>query len=190
MNSVKLAAGWTYRILIALFAAGVIVEVFLAGLGVFRAMPADDKSVSHEAFDAKFDAHAVIGDVLFAGSLLLLIVILVAWPGLRWFGATLGLAVLTFAQGALGGTGEDAPVAGAFHATNALLILGLSLVLAAWAWRGGVLAQPMHVGQDARLPSAEDGPEVGPPPNPGGEPAPDRVTRAGLGGDQSVRTKG
>jgi hypothetical protein len=40
MNTVRQAAAWTYRILITLFAAAVIVEVFLAGLGAFHAVTA------------------------------------------------------------------------------------------------------------------------------------------------------
>ncbi len=79
------------------------------------------------------------------GSLLLLIVILVAWAGPRSIGATFGLAVLTFAQMTLGRGGEDAPVAGAFHAINALLILGLSLFLTSWAWHGNLLIPPSQL---------------------------------------------
>lgn len=68
-----------------------------------------------------------------------MIVILVAWTGRRSIGATFGLAVLTVVQGILGGAGEDSPVAGAFHAVNAFLILGLSVFLTLRAWRGNLL---------------------------------------------------
>jgi len=139
MNRVRHGAVWIYRILITLFAAAVAVEIFLAGLGIFRAMPGEDESVSHETIEDKFDAHAALGDFLGGGSLLLLIVILVAWTGRRSIGATFALAVLTIVQGILGGTGDSAPVAGAFHAVNAFLILGLALFLAVRAWRGNLL---------------------------------------------------
>ncbi|HEY5987200.1 MAG TPA: DUF6220 domain-containing protein [Streptosporangiaceae bacterium] len=142
MNPVRQGAGWIYRILITLFAAAVVVEFFLAGLGIFRAMPGEHAPVSHETFSGRFDPHAALGGVLIGGSLLLLIVILVAWAGPRLIGATFGLAVLTFVQMILGGAGEDAPVAGAFHVINALLILGLSLFLTAWAWRRNLLIPP------------------------------------------------
>jgi len=154
MNPVRHAAAWTYRVLITLFAAAVIVEVFLAGLGIFRAMPGDDKPVSHETFEDKFDAHAAIGGFLIGGSILLLIVILIAWTGLRSIGATFGLAVLTFVQMILGGAGEDAPVAGAFHAINALLIVGLSLFLTWRAWRGNVLIPPAQMRRTTPPPAA------------------------------------
>lgn len=142
MNPMRQAAAWIYRILIALFAAAVVVEFFLAGLGIFRAMPGEDESVPHETFEDKFEAHAGLGWFLFLGALLLFIVILLAWTGPRSIGATFGLAVLTFVQMILGRAGEDAPVAGAFHAINALLILGLSGFLTLRAWRGNLLIPP------------------------------------------------
>lgn len=146
MNRMRQGAAWIYRMLVTLFVAAVVVEFFLAGLGIFRAMPGDDESVPHETFEDKFDAHAGLGWGLFLGSLVLLIVILVAWTGPRSIGATFGLAVLTFVQIILGSAGEDAPVAGAFHAIDALLILGLSVFLAARAWRGNLLIPPSRLG--------------------------------------------
>jgi len=145
MDSVRRGAAWIYRILIALFAVAVVVEIFLAGLGIFRAMPGEDGSVSHETIEDKFDAHAALGDVLAGGAVLLLILILIAWPGRRAIGATFALALLTFVQGILGGTGDSAPVAGAFHAVNAFLILGLSLFLTWRAWRGQLLIPPSQL---------------------------------------------
>jgi hypothetical protein len=145
MNSVRQGAAWTYRILITLFAVAVVVEFFLAGLGIFRAMPGEHAPVSHETFSGKFDPHAALGWVLGGGSLLLLIVILVAWAGLLLIGGTFALAVLTFVQGLLAGAGDSAPAAGAFHVINALLILGLSVFLTARAWRGNLLIPPSKV---------------------------------------------
>lgn len=142
MSSIRQGAAWIYRILVTLFAAAVVVEIFLAGLGIFRSMPGEDESVMHETFEERFDVHAEFGWYLVLGSVLLLIVILVAWTGLLSIGATFALAVLTFVQMTLGQAGEDAPVAGAFHAVNALLILGLSVFLTLWAWRGNMLIPP------------------------------------------------
>src|SRR6266536_2228134 len=88
MNSVRQGAAWIYRILITLFAVAVVVEFFLAGLGIFRAMPGEHAPVSHETFSGKFDLHAALGWFLIGGALLLLIVILVAWAGPRLIGAT------------------------------------------------------------------------------------------------------
>jgi hypothetical protein len=142
MHPVRQGAAWTYRILITLFAAAVVVEFFLAGLGIFRTMPGEDESVPHETFEDKFEPHAGLGSFLTGGSLLLLILILVAWTGPRLIGATFALAVLTVVQMILGRAGEDASVAGAFHAINALLILGLSWFLTSRAWRRNLLIPP------------------------------------------------
>jgi hypothetical protein len=155
MNPVRRGAAWIYRILIALFAAAIVVEIFFAGLAIFRAMPGEEESVTHEAIQDKFDAHAALGEFLGGGSLLLLILVLVAWTGRRSIGATFALAVLTVVQNILGGAGEDAPVAGAFHAINAFLVLGLSLFLAFRAWRGQLLIPPSRLRETApSLPSA------------------------------------
>lgn len=83
MNRVRPAAARTYRILIRLFAAAVIVEVFLAGLGIFGAMPGKNEPVSHQTFGDKFGVHAAIGGFLTGVSLLLVIAVLIAWTGLR-----------------------------------------------------------------------------------------------------------
>ena len=154
VSPVRQGAASIYRILIVLFAAAVVVEIFLAGLGIFRAMPAEDKSVSHETIEHKFDAHAALGDFLGGGAVLLLILVLIAWPARRSIGATLALALLTVVQGVLGGTGDSAPVAGALHAVNAFLILGLSLVLTWQAWRGQLLIPPLHARGTAVSPSS------------------------------------
>jgi hypothetical protein len=130
----------------------VVLEFFLAGLGIFRAMPGEEESLSHETVEDNFNVHADLGWYLVIGTLLLLIVILAAWTGPRSIGATFALAVLTVVQMRLGGAGEDAPVAGAFHAVNALLILGLSLFLTFWAWRGNLLIPPSQLRGTARPP--------------------------------------
>jgi hypothetical protein len=75
--------------------------------------------------------------VIVAGcSILLLIVILAVRTGLRSIEVTLALAVLTLVEGALVGAGQDAPVAGAFHAVDAVLALELAVFLTGRAWRG------------------------------------------------------
>ena len=152
MHPVRQGAAWSYRILVTLFAAAVVVEFFLAGLGIFRTMPGEDESVGHEVFEDKFEPHAGLGSFLIGGSLLLLILILVAWAGPRLIGATFALAVLTVVQMVLGNAGEDAPVAGAFHVINALLVLGLSWFLTSQAWRGNLLIRPSQLRETAPTP--------------------------------------
>jgi hypothetical protein len=67
-------------------------------------------------------------------------------------GATFGLAVLTLVEGALGGAGEDAPVGGAFHAVNAVLVLGIGVFLTVRAWRGNLLIPPAQLRRTAPAP--------------------------------------
>ena len=100
-------AAWVYRILITLFPVAVVVEVFLAGLGIFRAMPGEDESVSHETIEDKFDAHTELGQVLSGGSVLLSVLILVVWSGPRSIAATFALAVLTIVEGEDGAERDD-----------------------------------------------------------------------------------
>ena len=145
MNAVRRGAAWIYRVLIALFAAAVVVQIFLAGLGIFDAIPEEDGSVTFDTWEDKIEAHAALGFFLFLASVLLLILILIAWTGPRSIGATFGLAVLTFVQQILGAAGQDAPAAGAFHPLNGVLILALSLFLAWRAWRGNLLTPPSQL---------------------------------------------
>jgi len=152
MNPVRRGAAWVYRILVTLFAAAVVVEFFLAGLGAFGAMPSEEGTVSHATFADKFDVHAALGWSLVLGSLLLLVIVLVAWTGPRSIGATFVLAVLTFVQTILASAGEDAPAVGAFHVVNALLIMALSGFLTVRAWRGNLLTPPAQLRESTQLP--------------------------------------
>lgn len=86
-----------------------LVMFFLAGLGVF--------SESHY----KFDAHRILGTVLTVVALVLVILAVIGRKeALAASGALLGLMIL---QNILAGVGEDAPVIGALHPVNGLLIL-------------------------------------------------------------------
>src|SRR5688572_6841384 len=53
MQAVRRGAAAIYKVLIAIFAAAVVVQIFLAGLGIFRALPGEDESVTSEAFEDK-----------------------------------------------------------------------------------------------------------------------------------------
>jgi hypothetical protein len=145
MGGVRRGAAAIYKVLIALFAAAVVVQIFLAGLGIFDAIPDEGESVSSDTWEDKIEAHAAVGWFLFLGSLLLLIIILIAWTGPRSIGATFGLALLTFIQQILGAAGQDAPGVGAFHPINGVLILALALFLTWRAWRGNLLTPPSEL---------------------------------------------
>lgn len=94
-----------------LFNVGVVVQFFLAGLGIFGA--------------ESFAAHRDLGNVLHLATVLLLILALVGRIGRRDVLLTLGLVVLVTVQIALPDTRDDAPGIAAFHPVLALAILGL-----------------------------------------------------------------
>ncbi len=115
----------------ALFFVGVIVQFFLVGYGLF------DMKHGATIDNAKsLDAHRGFGFLLSdVGAVLILLLVLLAWPQrkllLRW----ILLAVLAFVQGLLAGFGFNHWVLGMLHPVNALVLLGLSGHLAHYAWK-------------------------------------------------------
>src|SRR5438270_3501482 len=82
------------------------------------------------------DPHRGIGFLLsdlFA--LLMLILVLLAWPQTKLLMQWILLAVLAFVQGLLAGFGFNHWVIGIFHPVNAVILLGLSFHLARYAWK-------------------------------------------------------
>jgi hypothetical protein len=142
MGGVRRGAAAVYKVLIAVFAAAVVVQFFLAGLGIFGARPEEGESVTQDKFEDEMSVHGDVGWFLFLGTLLLLIVILIAWTGPRSIGATFLLAVLAFIQMALPSGGD---VVAALHPVNAVVILSLALFLTWRAWRGNLLTPPSQL---------------------------------------------
>ena len=135
---VKAAASTAYRIVIAIFAAGVVVQFFLAGLGVFRAQHDATTSgtlMTEHRFDNHFHAHIVLGDLLLLVGLVAFLLALLARLDRRATLLTLLLPVLVFVQSVLANAGP--PGLRALHPVNALNILGISGRLAHSAWRPG-----------------------------------------------------
>ena len=115
-----------YRVLIALAAIAIIVQIFLAGFGIFGAegVPTDDD------VSGKLDAHRAFGHILTQPVMLLvLIVALLARPGRKIVHFTVALFVLGIVQMFLAFGGEDTPAIGGLHAVNALLLLGIAVDL-------------------------------------------------------------
>ena len=138
MAQMRRVAFVAYRYLLLVYVAGVVVAFFLAGAGVFRAKP---KAEEHLFESATFDAHRGLGWILLLGSLVLLLLALLAWPGRRRLVGSAVLFVLLIVQSVLGGLGEDAPWVAALHPVNGLLILGLASFLAHDAWRSARAAR-------------------------------------------------
>jgi hypothetical protein len=156
MRAVRNAAAWIYRILISIFAVLVPLQFFLAGFGIFDAIPEEDGQTTASTWEDKIDAHAGLGHILQMASLLLLVLILIAWTGARSIGATFALAVLLILQIILAAAGEDAPFVGGLHPVNGLLILGLTWFLAWRAWRGNLLVPPSELAARGTSPPPPD----------------------------------
>jgi len=106
-----------------LLVAGVVVQIFLAGLGVFRGPEA-------------FANHRDFGFVLELLPLVLLVLGLVAGLGRRAALLAAGIFGLFILQSVFVGLRTDAPELVALHPVNGFLIAVLSIVLARDAWLG------------------------------------------------------
>ena len=131
MAAVRRGAWTGLRYVTTVYAVGVVVQFFLVGIGLF--------GMKHGATidNAKsLDPHRAFGFLLSdIGSVLMLILVLVAWPTpRRTLGLWILLAVLAFVQPALATTGYHHEYVGMVHPVNALILLGLSSYLAHYAW--------------------------------------------------------
>ena len=106
-----------------LLVAGVVVQIFLAGLGVFRGPEA-------------FANHRDFGFMLELLPLVLLLLGLVAGLGRRAALLAAGIFGLFMLQSVFVGMRADAPEVAALHPVNGFLITLLSIVLARDAWLG------------------------------------------------------
>jgi Family of unknown function (DUF6220) len=118
------AARRVHFVLCQLFLVLVLVQFFLAGLGVFRAKPHGNDKLFESS---TFDAHRAVGDVTQIAALLILIAAIV---GVRdRLRLSLLLFVLAIVQGFLATGGGDAPILGALHPVNGLVLLALGHIL-------------------------------------------------------------
>ena len=133
MAAVRRGAWVGLKYVTSLFFVGVIVQFFLVGYGLF--------AMKHGATidNAKsLDAHRGFGWILTQlGALLMLILVLLAWPTPRkLLGLWILLCVLTFpVQPILASSGFHHKYVGMLHPVNALILLGLSGWLAHYAWK-------------------------------------------------------
>ncbi len=129
-GAARRAADSAYGYLMAFFVLGVLFQVYLAGVGVFGI------NARKVANASSFDPHRAWGSVLMIVSIILLVLALVAWQSVRTVLASFLLALLVVvAQVALAAAGDSNKWAGGAHALDGMLILLLSLGLAAAAWR-------------------------------------------------------
>lgn len=124
-----------YVYVLTLFMVGVVVQFFLAGLGVFG------DHAKHVKDASSFDPHRALGHILGAIAVVIFLLAIAARESRRtWIGA-LVLAILAFVlQSVLAGVGEDHQVVGGLHALDGIVIT----FLAGW------LTAAAHVRERAR----------------------------------------
>ena len=113
-------AARAHRVLAQLFLALAVIQFFLAGLGTFKFEDSDSSA---------FDIHRAVGDLL--GLIALILIVLAVIGRKQAQQASIVLFVLMIVQNILAGFGEDAPVVGALHPVNGLLILGVAMLVIA-----------------------------------------------------------
>lgn len=119
-----------YAYLSGLFVLAVLVQVFLAGVGVFGDHAAQVANAS------SFDPHRALGTVLGVVAVVLFLVALAARESRRTVVGALLLAALAMAaQPALANGGDSNKWVGGFHAIDGMLILLISVWLAGTAHR-------------------------------------------------------
>jgi len=118
-----------HRVLLSVFTLGVVVQFFLAGLGVFRVQ----HGVSDARFDHVFSPHRALGNVLLIVALLVLVAALVARLGRGQALLALVLALLVFLQSVLANNGPS--WVRALHPVVAVLILALAGSFTGRLWR-------------------------------------------------------
>lgn len=116
-----------YLYVAGLFLAGVVAEFFLAGLGVFGLQSdatAAGTTLTDRSFVHNFDAHLAFGDVLFAASLVLILVGLAARLDRRTILTLVGLFALMSVQATFAFVGT--PAVRALHAALGVGIVGVA----------------------------------------------------------------
>lgn len=111
-----------YCYLCGLFVIGVLVQIFLAGVGVFGINASKVQQAS------SFDLHRNFGEILGLLSVIMLILALVARFSRRTVFETLGLVLLVeVAQHGLAAAGNSDKWIGGLHALDGVVILVLSI---------------------------------------------------------------
>jgi hypothetical protein len=128
-----------YRWLLLVFLVAGAVQIFLAGLGVFHL---HDYGMEAAAGDSALAPHRELGFVMADIALLILLLALIARPGVQKVILAAVLVLLTsFVQSLLAGLADNAAIYGGLHALDGLLIIGIAgylfgSTLASWRAAG------------------------------------------------------
>ena len=112
-----------YQWLLLAFLVLGVVQIFLAGLGVFN-LNGDELGTAGET---AFDPHRDLGFAMGAVAVIILVLAVIARSGSRAIILSVLLVLLTaVAQSVLADLGEDTPFFGGLHALDGLVILGIA----------------------------------------------------------------
>ena len=115
-------ARYAFLALVWIYLAAIVVQVFLAGIGLFGA-------------GKDFGNHVNLGWILHLVPVPLLLVAWVARVGSRLIWWTVALLVVQGIQPLLPGLRTDLPLAAALHPVLAMIIFWLALTIGLQAWR-------------------------------------------------------
>jgi hypothetical protein len=129
-----------FKYLTSILFAAVVVQVALAGYGVFYALHKahDSGSVSNDAFEHGFNAHAILGTVILVVMILLLLAALAGRMGSTAVKFSAALLVAGILQMVFAELGRSVPALGFLHVVNALAIYAASALLAHRMWTRGM----------------------------------------------------
>jgi hypothetical protein len=123
-----------FRWLLTIFLVGVVVQFFLAGLGVFKTQHGTDHGfVGDSEFASYFDPHRALGNVLLLVGVLVFVSALVAKVGAPRIYMMLALPLLVVLQSVFANTGPS--WFRALHVLNAFVIAGLAGSQTGLVWR-------------------------------------------------------
>ena len=122
LGGARAGADTVFAYLAALLVLGILVQFFLAGLGVFQI-------AGHNDLDKVkgLDPHRALGHILTGVAILMLVAALIARTGKAKIWGSLAVALLIeLVQAATAGSGTDHHWLGGLHALDAVIILGVA----------------------------------------------------------------
>ena len=126
-GALHLRATAAYRWLLLLFLVAGVVQMFLAGFGVFHLHA---YGLDATAGDSALDPHRTLGFIMGGIAVVILILALVARAGARAIAWSVVLVVQTdVLQSLLAGLGDDSAVWGGLHALDGFLAIAVSAYL-------------------------------------------------------------
>ena len=137
------AARTIYRYWITLVWLAVVAQICAAAYGAFytadklssQSGPDESKTVSETVFDHGFSVHSALGYLIFLGTLVLLVIALIARLGKPRIWLVVAVPVAVAVQIVLAWISEGVHGVGVLHGLNALVIFALTGYLTGQAWR-------------------------------------------------------